>query len=233
MDFDQFEAITFDCYGTLIDWERGILDALGSVLSAHGHEHPDEEWLLEGFARLEAEAERGRFRPYREVLQDVVKGFGRDLGFSPTQAEAEAFACSVEGWPPFPDTAGALRALAARYRLAVVSNVDDDLFEGTARRLGVSFAEVVTAQQVRSYKPSPPHFLEVLRRLDLPRDRILHVAQSLYHDIAPARMLGWSTVWVNRRAGRRGGGATKPSPAKADLEVADLASLVALAGLAR
>jgi 2-haloacid dehalogenase len=229
MDFDRFDAITFDCYGTLIDWERGILDALGSILAAHGREPPDGEWLLRGFARLEAEVEQGPFRPYRAVLRDVVRGLGREVGFRPTDAEAESFAASVAQWPPFPDTVRALGALGAHYRLAVVSNVDDDLFAGTARQLGVTFAEVVTAQQLRSYKPAPAHFHEVLRRLDLPGDRVLHVAQSLYHDIAPARELGWATVWVNRRAGKRGGGATAPAQAKPDLVVSDLASLADLA----
>ena len=108
-----------------------------------------------------------------------------------------------------------------------MSNVDDDLFSGSAAQLGVDFAEVVTAQQVRSYKPAPDHFHEVLRRLDLPRKKVLHVAQSVFHDVAPAKSLGLSCVWVNRRAGRAGGGATAPARATPDLEVPDLAALVA------
>ena len=128
-------------------------------------------------------------------------------------------------------SARALRALETRYRLAIVSNVDDDLFEGSAGRLGIDFSEVVTAQQVGSYKPAPRHFHEVLDRLDLPRGRVLHVAQSLYHDIAPARALGIKCVWVNRRAGRPGGGATKPAVARADHEVPDLRTLVEQIGL--
>lgn len=230
MDFGRFEALTFDCYGTLIDWERGILEALAPLLSAHGAPHPGDDALLERFAAEESRVEAGPFLPYREVLREVVRHVGRGLGFEPTAEEAEAFAGSVGAWPPFPDTVEALRTLAGRYRLAVVSNVDDDLFAGSAARLGVVFDEVVTALQVRSYKPAPTHFHEALLRLDLTADRVLHVAQSLYHDVAPARALGFTCVWVNRRAGRSGGGATPPAHAEPHLEVPDLATLARLAG---
>jgi len=227
IDFSSFEALTFDCYGTLVDWERGILDALRPTLRAHDVEAEDEE-ILERFGRLEPTVQAERFRPYREVLGEVARRFGGELGFRPTEAEVDAFAGSVGAWPPFPDTVAALQELSRRYRLAIVSNVDDDLFADTARGLGVTFAEVVTAQQVGAYKPAPRHFDEVLRRLALPRQRVLHVAQSLFHDIAPARDLGFTCVWVNRRAGRPGGGATAPSDAVPDLEVPDLRTLVAL-----
>lgn len=227
IDFTRFTAMTFDCYGTLVDWERGILDALRPILEAHGVEDTGEDALLQRFGRLESAAEAGPFRPYREVLHEVARGIARELGFEPGHGEVEAFAASVGAWPVFPDTVEALRALAARYRLAIVSNVDDDLFEGSARRLEVPFETVVTAQQVRAYKPARAHFDEVLRRLDLPRERVLHVAQSLFHDVAPARALGFTCVWVNRRAGRPGGGATAPAVAEPHLEVSSLASLVA------
>jgi 2-haloacid dehalogenase len=230
MDFDRFEALTFDCYGTLIDWERGLLAALHPILENHGVARVDEDELLERFGRLEAEAEAGAFRRYRSVLGQVLTALGRDLGFTPGLEEVGGFAGSVGRWPTFPDTVDSLRTLGGRFRLAVLSNVDDDLFAGSARQLGVDFAAVVTAEQVRSYKPSPAHFHEVLQRLDLPRDCVLHVAQSLYHDIAPARDLGWTTVWVNRRAGRPGGGATAPAEATPHLEVPDLAGLAELAG---
>lgn len=229
LDFARFEALTFDCYGTLIDWERGILGALGALLTAHGVAAPDDDALLERFARAESAAEAGPFVSYREVLRRVASGVGSDLGFVPSDDEADAFAASVTTWPPFLDTTAALQALGGWYRLAVVSNVDDDLFAGSSARLGVDFAAVVTAQQVASYKPAAAHFHEVLRRLALPRERVLHVAQSLYHDIAPAKALGFTCVWVNRRAGRPGGGATSQARATADLEVPDLATLVGLA----
>ena len=227
MKLASFEALTFDCYGTLIDWERGLQEAWSPVLGAHGVAHPGHDALLEGFARREAEVQAGPFLPYRAVLQEVLRRMGADLGFTPSEEECRAFAASVADWPPFADTVDALKALGARYRLAVVSNVDDDLFAGSAAQLGVDFAEVVTAQQVGSYKPAPGHFQEVLRRLDLPKNKVLHVAQSLFHDVAPAKEMGFTCVWVNRRAGRAGGGATAPARATPDLEVPDLATLVA------
>jgi 2-haloacid dehalogenase len=231
MDFDAFEALTFDCYGTLIDWERGILEALGPILAAHGVVARDENAVLERFARLESTIQAGSFLSYREVLAGVVRGSGAELGFRPSEKEVGSFAGSVSSWPPFADTVSALQVLATRYRLTVVSNVDDDLFAGTARHLGVTFADVVTAQQVRGYKPAAAHFDEALRRLGLPRERVLHVAQSLFHDVAPAKALGFSCVWVNRRMGKAGGGATAAASAEPDLEVPDLATLVALMGL--
>ena len=231
LDFTRFDALTFDCYGTLIDWETGILSALRPLLEAHGVVDQNDDDLLERHAQLEAEAEQGSFRRYRAILADVARGFGQDFGFVPTNAQAEKFAAAVVVWPPFTDSTRALRALETRYRLAIVSNVDDDLFAGSASQLGIDFSEVVTAQQVGSYKPARAHFDEVLRRLDLPRARVLHVAQSLYHDIAPARELGFTCVWVNRRDGRPGGGATKPATAQPALEVPDLRTLVEQMGL--
>lgn len=230
LDFESFDALTFDCYGTLIDWEAGILAAIATLAEGASTELSDED-LLELFGRIEAKAEHGPFRKYREVLVDVASGLRRELGLSPDADAASAFAGSVADWPPFEDATEALRALGARYRLAIVSNIDDDLFSGSADRLGVRFDEVVTAQQVRSYKPSEAHFHEVLDRLALPIDRVLHVAQSLYHDIAPARALGFSCVWVNRRVGRIGGGATRPAVATPDLQVPSLAALVTEMGL--
>jgi 2-haloacid dehalogenase len=231
LDFTRFDALTFDCYGTLIDWEAGILSALRPLLEAHGIVDRDDDDLLERHAQLEAEAEEGPFRRYRSILAEVARGFGEDFGFVPTSAQVEGFAASVAVWPPFEDSTQALKALETRYRLAIVSNVDDDLFAGSAGQLGIDFSEVVTAQQVGSYKPAQGHFDEVLLRLELPRSRVLHVAQSLYHDIAPARQLGFTCVWVNRRVGRPGGGATQPATAHPDHEVPDLRTLVEQMGL--
>ena len=229
LDFSRFDALTFDCYGTLIDWERGILDAVRALASGHDVTLPGDDAVLERFARAESEAEKGAWAPYRHVLEEVAIRLSEEMGFRATRPEAAAFAASVAAWPAFPDSPAALARLATRFRLAVVSNVDDDLFAGSAAQLGVDFDQVVTAQQVRSYKPAHAHFHEVLRRLDLPMERVLHVAQSLYHDIAPARELGFTCVWVNRRAGRPGGGATAPATATPHLEVPDLSTLASLA----
>jgi 2-haloacid dehalogenase len=224
LDFDRFTHLTFDCYGTLIDWERGILAALRPVLDRHGIAISDAA-ALELYGELESAAESGPYRPYRDVLTTVMDGFGERLGFAPTDDERAALVASVGDWPPFPDTVEALRALAGRFRLVILSNIDDDLFALSARHLGVAFAAVVTAQQVGSYKPDPRNFRALLDRLDTAPDRVLHVAQSLFHDIAPAKALGLTTVWVNRRHDRPGSGATPPATARPDLEVPDLRTL--------
>ena len=230
MDLNGFDYLTFDCYGTLIDWESGILAAVHPLLAAHGLTIDDER-VLSLFADIESSVQAERYRPYRQVLAEVVRGFGNSLGFKPSEQECESLAESVGSWSPFDDTVEALKALKRRYGLAVISNIDDDLFAESARRLGVEFDEVVTAQQVGSYKPSHENFLAAFERLGRGPDRILHVAQSLFHDIGPARELGLPCVWVNRRAGRGGSGATAHARAEPDLEVPDLESLTVLMGL--
>jgi 2-haloacid dehalogenase len=228
LDLKRFSILTFDCYGTLIDWESGILAALRPILRAHGIVRSDDE-LLEQFGELEAALEAGLYLPYREVLARVVDGFGARWGFQATDEERERFATSVGDWPPFADTVGALEALGRHYQLAILSNVDDALFARSAKRLKANFAHVITAQQVGSYKPNPRNFAVAIERLALPKERILHVAQSLFHDIAPANAAGLTTVWVNRRVNRPGFGATPPASAQPDLEVPDLATLARFA----
>jgi 2-haloacid dehalogenase len=222
LDLARFDALTFDCYGTLVDWETGLLGALRGLAQA------DDARLLELFAEAEGAIEAGPYRPYREVLRQALERIAAALGLALADGDRESLARSLPEWPVFADTVPALEALRRRYRLAIVSNVDDDLFAGTARHLRVPFDAVVTAEQVGSYKPAPAHFHRVLARLSLPKEKVLHVAQSRYHDIAPAKELGWSTVWVNRRAGRPGSGATPPQEATADLEIPDLATLARL-----
>ena len=228
LSFDRFEVLTFDCYGTLIDWEAGILAAARRLLRPHGVELDDES-TLEAFARHEHRLEAGPFQSYRGILAGVARAIGAEHGLELADAEAADFGASVADWPPFADSPPALARLATRYRLGVVTNCDDDLFAASARRLGIAFDEVVTAQQVGSYKPAPRHFEVMFERLDVPRERILHVAQSLFHDHVPAKALGLSTVWVDRRGGRAGSGATPPGDATPDLVVPDLASLADLA----
>ena len=227
LELDRFVALTFDCYGTLIDWERGIVAAARAILGASGADL-DDEAILEAFARHERPLERGPYQTYRTILTQVARAIGREQGLGVSDADAQAFAASVPDWPAFPDSSAALARLAARHRLGVITNCDDDLFAGSASRLGVRFDEVVTAQQAGSYKPSARNFELMLERLDLPRDRVLHVAQSLYHDHVPAKALGIATVWVDRRQGRPGSGATPAAEAAPDLVVPDLASLADL-----
>ena len=230
LNFDGFDALTFDCYGTLIDWESGIWEALRPRLATHGHEMTQDR-ALELYGELESEAERGAYRDYKGVLRVVLAGFGHRLGFAPAEAELQAFSQSVKDWPAFPDSARALQALHTKYKLGILSNIDDDLFAYSAQRLQTRFDWVITAQQAGSYKPSLANFHLALERIGLPKEKILHVAQSLYHDIAPAKVVGLSTAWVNRRHDRPGFGATPPAQAQPDLEVPDLQSLAAMMGL--
>jgi 2-haloacid dehalogenase len=225
LNFNDFDVLTFDCYGTLIDWEPGILNALRPIFADHGVQIADEK-ALELYGELEPQAEHGEYRDYKSVLKLVLQGMGARLGFAPTGDELSRFAYSVKDWLPFTDSTPALSALKKRYKLAIISNIDDDLIAASVQRLQVTFDWIITAQQARSYKPSPNNFLVALQRIGLPSDKLLHVAQSLYHDIAPARSLGLATVWVNRRQGKDGGGATLPVQATPDLEVPDLQTLV-------
>ncbi len=224
LDFNRFEVLTFDCYGTLINWEAGILSALHRILSAHGHTLEDAA-LLKLYGDFEELSEQGAFHPYREVLQSVVRRFGAQLGFSPTDEEARSLPNSLSSWQPWPDTIDALRQLKTRFRLAILSNVDDDLFAATRPQLQVEFDEVITAQQAKAYKPSMNMFELALSRVNAPAHRVLHVGQSIYHDIIPAQSLGLATVWVNRPSARAGVGAVKAAEAKPDLEVKNLAEL--------
>ncbi len=228
VDFGRVEVLTFDCYGTLIDWEAGILARLRRVLDARGVAAADED-LLARYARHEAVIEAGPYRRYRDVLADALRGVAAELGVEPSAAEAAAFGDSVGEWPAFPDSADALARLADRYRLAVITNCDDDLFAASNRRLGVTFDAVITAEQVGSYKPSRRNFELALQRIGVPRERILHVAQSLFHDHVPAQELGLTTAWIDRRRGRPGSGATPPAAATPDLAVPDMATFADLA----
>ena len=222
LDFDRFEWLSFDCYGTLVDWETGISRAVAGVLESHGMPKSRAE-ILALFADAEPRVQRSQdYMEYRRVLREVMATIGTELGFRCTEPELECLADSLPGWPVFPDVAGALAALKTRYKLAVISNVDDDLFAGTTQAIGVDFDAVITAEQVRSYKPSPRNFDAAARRMTVEKQRWLHVAESLYHDIAPANRLGIPCVWVNRT--NRGGG-TRRADAVPDLVVPDLATL--------
>jgi 2-haloacid dehalogenase len=228
LDFGRYDVLTFDCYGTLIDWEAGILAGLHAVLDARGMTADDED-LLERYARHEAAIEAGPYLRYREVLARSLEGVCAELGVEPRAEELVAFGGSVAGWPAFPDSAAALARLHERFMLAVITNCDDDLLAVSARRLDTEFDFVITAQQVGSYKPGHRSFEVALERIDRPRDRILHVAQSLFHDHVPARALGLSSVWIDRRHDRPGSGATPLAAAAPDLAVPDMATFAELA----
>ncbi|MGE5111180.1 MAG: haloacid dehalogenase type II [Acidobacteriaceae bacterium] len=227
LDFDLYRVLSFDCYGTLINWEAGILSALKPMFSNRGIEVSDDE-LLEAYGEIEAQLESGPWKAYRQVLRECVAGLGLRFDFPPTASEMDALPSSLGFWPAFPDTVEALRRLKSRYQLVIISNTDDDLFASTAKNLGVAFDHVITAEQCRSYKPSHNNFLRALERAKVPCEQLLHVAQSIYHDVVPTRALGISSVWVNRRKGLLGSGATLPAEGRPDLEVTDLKSLADL-----
>jgi 2-haloacid dehalogenase len=204
----DFDALSFDCYGTLIDWEAGIATVLRRWADAHGVERSDEELLLL-YAGHEARAEEEHPGDlYPGILARAMRGVGGEVGVPVSDAEAGALATSVPDWPAFPDSAEALGRLAARYRLIILSNVDRASFAGSNERLGVTFAGIVTAQDVGSYKPSPRNFEALVAeaaRLGIAHGRLLHVAQSLFHDHVPAKAAGLPTVWINRRQPARAG----------------------------
>ncbi|HTS08004.1 MAG TPA: haloacid dehalogenase type II [Candidatus Eisenbacteria bacterium] len=224
LDFTRFEILTFDCYGTLIDWETGILATLHRILSAHSTQI-DDGTLLKLYGDFEQRSESGPFMSYRDVLSSVVRQLGDELGFTPTAVEIRSLPDSLADWKPWPDTVDALHRLKARSRLAIISNVDDDLFASTRPKLEVDFDEVITAQQAQAYKPSLKLFELALTRINAPAHRVLHVGQSIYHDVVPAQSLGLATVWVNRPSARPGVGAVKAAEATPDLTVTSLTEL--------
>ena len=216
----RITTLTFDCYGTLIDWETGALNALRALLARHGAVPSDDE-IIAVFQELYAALCKAPFKPYRAVLAGVVEGWGQHFGASWKPEDRDALALSIPSWRPFPDTVAALRALGRRYRLAIISNIDDDLFAASARQLEAPFDAVVTAGQARCYKPDAAIFEEALRRLGESPSAVVHVAEGV-GEIAPARRLGCSTVWV-----RRNGRSARLLTEAPDLEVPDLQSLLA------
>lgn len=222
-NFEGKSILTFDCYGTLIDWEAGICNALRPIF-ARANVSIGQDEALQLFADLETKVERGPYKRYREVLAHVLNGLAAQLKFTPSPEEIEAFSGSVPNWPAFPDSHAALVSLKQRFKLAVITNCDDDLFAASNKRLGVEFDYIITAQQVGGYKPSLENFRFALKRIGKPQDEILHVAQSLFHDHVPAKQIGLTSVWINRRHNKPGFGATPAAEATPDYEYPDMLS---------
>jgi 2-haloacid dehalogenase len=213
MNFKNFNALSFDCYGTLIDWETGILNALQPWAAWRGiSASPDQ--LLTSFSTHENVVEgESPAMLYPDVLAHSLRRIAADYGTDASDRECDEFGASVGAWPAFADTALALRRLKARFTLIIVSNVDRTSFAGSNRRLGVEFDLIVTAEDVHAYKPRLEHFtamFDQLPSLGVTQPHLLHVAQSLFHDHGPAQQLGLPSVWIDRREGKAGTGATPP-----------------------
>ena len=231
LDLTRFKALSFDCYGTLIDWESGIAAVLRPWAGEQGLDLSDEELLL-AYSGNEAAVERETPTAlYPAVLAAAFRRTGEQLGKPVSDEWARRLGQSVPDWPAFPDSAAALARLASRYQLIIVSNVHRDGFAGSNRRLRGTFAAIITAEDVGAYKPAPNHFRALdakLAELGLDREDLLHVAQSLFHDHVPARRENLPSIWINRRHGRAGWGAT-PEPSEAwtyNLEFTSMASFV-------
>lgn len=193
--FDGVEALTFDCYGTLIDWDNGVRRALANLPGLQGCDH--ERLIADRSAADKRLTKRG-YMPYDKVLRESLREAAEVQDAGVTNEEAREFSLSMSHWPPFADAPDALQRLARRYRLAILSNVRSAVLERSIAALRAPFEACITAEELHSYKPRRDHFDEALRRLRVPKEQILHVACSQYHDLAPAELLGWKAVWVNR-----------------------------------
>lgn len=231
IDFDKFKALTFDCYGTLIDWETGITQLVRPWLDTLNRASPTD-LVITCFALHQAKHQQTRpALLYPDVLTRTWKDIEQTFGWSEDRDHATKFAASVPDWPAFADTVESLRYLSRFYKLVILSNVDNASLSGTMRHLETPIEMTVTAEDVGSYKPALPHFTRAFEQLaakGIAKDEILHVAQSKHHDVKPGREIGLTTVWVNRRDGRAGTGATLATDAEPHLTVNSLAELVAL-----
>ncbi len=229
MQLTDFSTLTFDCYGTLIDWERGLIEAVRPWTARHGLDL-DDAAILDAFAAAESKQQHAaRDTPYPEILAGGFRAMAAHLGRPASAEEAEAFGASVQHWPAFPDSSEALAYLKQHYKLVILSNVDNASFAHSNKRLSVDFDLIVTAEDVGSYKPDLRNFHVLLQRLadlGVAKHQILHTAQSQFHDHTPARRIGLATCWINRRHDKPGWGATPPPPevVKTDWEFPTMAA---------
>jgi 2-haloalkanoic acid dehalogenase type II len=216
---------TFDCYGTLIDWEGGVGAFLYELARRHEQDPPPGRELRERWEALQFERIQGDWRCYRDVLADTLAAWAAERGYSLDEPDGEQLARSMESWQPFPDTVPALHAARdAGLQLWIISNTDRAIIEHSLRHLEVDFAGVTVAEDCRAYKPSTIPFETALRDIGAPREEILHVAFGFKYDIGPAQQLGLRTVWVNRKQEQA------PGPERPDHEWTDLWPLAEVAG---
>lgn len=213
MRLTDFKVLTFDCYGTLIDWESGMIGALAPLTSRAARALTRNE-ILEAHARHESSQQRQTpAKLYRDVLAVVYKRLAEEWGLSASWQECVRYGLSVRDWEPFPDTVEALRYLKQYYKLVILSNVDNETFSASNAKLGVEFDAIYTAEDIGSYKPADANFeymLAQLGQLGFAKSDILHTAESLFHDHATANRHGLNSCWIYRRRGQEGFGATMP-----------------------
>ena len=232
MRFTDYQALSFDCYGTLINWEAGLAAVLSPWTKRRGLTLNDEQ-LLTAYSTHEATAEAEHpTDPYPGILARSLRALGNELDAAVSDQDAAALATSVPDWPAFADSHDALEALGQHFKLIILSNVDRASFAASNSRLGVEFTSILTAHDIGSYKPSPRNFTALIqeaRRLGIGDGQLLHVAQSLFHDHVPAKQAGLPTVWINRRHDRPGSGATPAPPADVspDAEFPSMAAFAA------
>ncbi len=227
----DFEALTFDCYGTLIDWESGMIDAL-KPLTSQVARSLERNGILEAHARHESSQQvQTPGKPYRELLAIVYRRLAEEWGVAASWSDCVAYGRSIGDWPPFADTLSALEYLKRNYKLIILSNVDNESFAASNEKLKVTFDAIYTAEDCGSYKPSSRNFEYMLAKLEtlgIEKRQILHTAESLFHDHAPANAHGLASCWIYRRRGQKGSGATM-TPANAphyDFRFDSLADLV-------
>ncbi len=225
-DYTNITHLSFDCYGTLIDWKKGVTDALMPLMDDYNLDLSEEE-VFEIFAGADRELISGKYRSYADILMETMDYIGKKLSVNFVAGDRECILQSLPAWKPFPDTREALSQLSENYSLNILSNIDEDLFRETAIELNTKFDRVITSEEVKSYKPAPVHFREAQEQFECQPGQWLHVAQSIYHDIRPAKSMGIQTVWVNRY-----GEEVRTDPGEfPDLEVPDLKSLVTILNL--
>ena len=230
MQLTDFKALSFDVYGTLIDWEAGMLQGLAPLVSRAGHLSHNE--VLQAHARHESiQQSQTPAMEYRRLLAIVYRRLAEEWGLAVTWAECAAYGGSVKDWPAFPDSADALNYLKKHYKLVVLSNVDNESFASSHAKLGVEFDAIYTAEDVGCYKPSALNFDYMLGKLEIigiEKSEVLHVAESMFHDHAPANRHFLASCWIYRRHDQQGFGATM-NPGKmphCDFRFDSLADLV-------
>ena len=213
MKLSDFKVLTFDCYGTLIDWETGMVNALAPLTNHTGVSLTRDE-ILEAHARHESNQQRQTpYKRYRELLAIVYRRLAEEWGVTTSWDECVRYGNSVQDWPAFPDSAEALTYLKQHYKLVILSNVDNESFAQSNQKLGVDFDAVYTAEDIGSYKPSDHNFeymLAMLKTLGYEKTDILHTAESMFHDHVPANRHGLRSCWIYRRYEQQGFGATIP-----------------------